>query len=424
MIGRMTAPSGYRAVDLPRERGTEMLDVDSWAFAFSVRPDEVGATMDSFPFERGRAMEITDASRGPVGTLAAVHSSFEFHMRVPGGATVPTAGLTWVGVHQGHRRRGLLTAMIAEHFERSRARGEAVSTLFAAEAGIYQRFGYGLAARDLRMKLGRKPELRDAPGSGDFTVTLETASLEEHGPIVRACQKTLDRPGTNATIPDALLSNMLLDQESDRENGEPRRIVTIRDGGTVVAWATFRRKCDWNKSEANGIVTVAAWGATSAPSSHRLWSVLTDLDLMVSTRARGVALDDPLVPLLVDERAAKPEIRDNLWLRILDVTAAIEGRAYESDADVVIALSDSQISANAGTWRVTIAAGAASVEPAGNADADLALSIQELGAAYLGGVTLEGLANAGLVSEISTGAVRQLSRAMAGSVAPVCSISF
>jgi predicted acetyltransferase len=424
MIGPVTAPPGYRLVDLPRERGREMLEIDSWAFVFAVRPSEVEAVLDSFPFDRARGIEIVDPTRGTPGTLAAVHSSFEFATRVPGGGTVPTAGLTWVGVHQGHRRRGLLTAMMADHFARSRARGEVVSTLFAAEPGIYQRFGYGLAARDLRMKLGRKPELRAVAGSDELTVTLESCSLEAHGAIVRQFQARYQRPGSNATIPDTLLAGLLVDMESSREDAEPLRFATVRDGETVAAWATFRRKGDWDESEPSGVVKVNAWGATTAAATRRLWSVLADLDLMVSTRSWAMAVDDPLVHLLVDERAAKPDIRDNLWVRILDVKAALEGRRYESDADVVLRIADAQIPENAGLWRVTIADGAAHVSADAGSSADLTLDIQELGAVYLGGVRVEALVQASLVIENTPGAAKALGRAMASALAPVSNFMF
>lgn len=420
----MTIPHGYRLVDLPRERGREMLDVDQWAFVFSARPSEVESLFDCFPWDRGRAMEITDAARGPVGTLASVHASFGFQMRVPGGATIPTAGLTWVGVHQGHRRRGLLTAMIDDHFTRSLARGEPVSTLWAAEPAIYQRFGYGLAARDIRMKLGRKVTLREVPGSDNLTVTLETSDEAKHGPIVRAFQTELQRPGTSINVPDGLLHNALHDVESAREGAEPLRFITIRDGDHVVAWATFRRKGAFDDWEPSGVVNMPAWGSLNAAASRRLWSVLTDLDLMTSTHCWLVAPDDPLLHLLEDERAAKPYVRDNLWVRVLNVKAALEGRGYEADANVVIEVADKQVPANAGRWRVEISDGSATVTPAPDATPDLSLNIQELGAAYLGGVRIEALTHASLVTEHTPGAASHLGRAMASSVAPVCNISF
>jgi predicted acetyltransferase len=202
------------------------------------------------------------------------------------------------------------------------------------------------------------------------------------------------------------------------------RFATIRDGDAVVAWATFRRKGDWEESEPSGVVKVIAWGATTAAATRRLWSVLTDLDLMVSARSWAMAVDDPLVHLLVDERAAKPDVRDNLWVRILGVKAALEGRRYESDADVVLRIADAQIPENAGLWRVTITDGAAHVSPDAGSLADLTLGIQELGAAYLGGVRIEALVHAALITENTPGAAKALGRAMLSALAPVSNFMF
>jgi predicted acetyltransferase len=111
-------------------------------------------------------------------------------------------------------------------------------------------------------------------------------------------------------------------------------------------------------------------------------------------------------------------------VRILDLPAALQGRAYDSDADVVISVEDDAVPENAGLWRVAIADGKARVERAHGSSAAITLGVQELGAAYLGGVTLNSLARAGLVTENTPGAVHELSRAMVGAVAPVNNISF
>ena len=95
------------------------------------------------------------------GAMPSLHASYPFSTFPVPGARTPVSGLTWVSVHPGHRRRGLLRTMIDDHFRRSLARGEAVSALFAAEPGIYGRFGYGLAAQDLRLKIPRGAGLRE-----------------------------------------------------------------------------------------------------------------------------------------------------------------------------------------------------------------------------------------------------------------------
>ncbi|MEK8225120.1 GNAT family N-acetyltransferase [Oerskovia sp. M15] len=116
--------------------------------------------------------------------LAAIYASYPFSaFPVPGG-TLPVSGLTWVGVHPQHRRRGILSAMIDVHFEQAEAAGEPVSALFAAEAAIYGRFGYGQAAQDLRLTIPRGAALRDVPGADEHTVRIEKADRARHGDLV------------------------------------------------------------------------------------------------------------------------------------------------------------------------------------------------------------------------------------------------
>ncbi|HEV2592070.1 MAG TPA: GNAT family N-acetyltransferase, partial [Gaiellaceae bacterium] len=82
--------------------------------------------------------------------------AFSYDMSVPGGATVPAAGVTVVGVLPTHRRRGILTSMMRAQLEDSRARGDALAYLWASEGTIYPRFGYGLAGRIGAMTLPRE----------------------------------------------------------------------------------------------------------------------------------------------------------------------------------------------------------------------------------------------------------------------------
>lgn len=114
-------------------------------------------------------------------TLAAIHSSHPFSQFPVPGSEIPAAGLTWVAVHPQHRRRGLLSAMIDQHFEDCLARGETISALFAAEAAFYGRFGYGAAAQDLRLTVPRGARLHDVPGSADLTVRVESLDPTTHG---------------------------------------------------------------------------------------------------------------------------------------------------------------------------------------------------------------------------------------------------
>ena len=86
--------------------------------------------------------------------------AFTFDMSVPGGESVPAAGVTVVGVLPTHRRRGVLTALMRAQLDDCRARGEPVAYLWASEATIYGRFGYGLASRSGAIDAGEGPRAR------------------------------------------------------------------------------------------------------------------------------------------------------------------------------------------------------------------------------------------------------------------------
>jgi predicted acetyltransferase len=121
-----------------------------------------------------------------------------------------------------------------------------------------------------------------------------------------------------------------------------------------------------------------------------------------------------------------------LWVRIIDVPAALAGRRYSGPVDAVLEVRDRLLPANAGRWRLAttgqagdpggLAASCVAAEP--GAAADVTLDVTELGAAYLGGTRLAELAGAGLVAEGRPGAVRQLSAALAWDPAPWCPVNF
>ena len=412
----MTLGDGYTAVDVRDDRAADMFAVAGWAFVFTVKDEDLPKVVPTVPWDRARGVDSSD------GTLVAFHSSCPYPLRVPGGSDVPASGLTYVGVHQGHRRRGLLTSMIGEHFARSLARGEVVSTLYASEPEIYQRFGYGLACPTLSLTLGRGPSLREVAGASDLRVDLADADRTLHEDAVLSVLRREGRPGTEMDICSAILADLFLDVESWRNGAERKRFALVSDEHGPAAFATFARKSKWEDSGPAGTTSVFQWAAATAAATSRLFSVLGDLDLTSEMSVENVAPDHPLVHLLVDPRAPKPRRSDNLWVRILDVPRALEGRGYAADADATVRITDAQVPANHGTWRIAIAGGRATVATS-QGDPDFELSIQELSAAYLGGVTLTELAGAGLVTG-DGGAIRAASNALRGDFAPASAINF
>ncbi|PYF96734.1 Predicted acetyltransferase [Georgenia satyanarayanai] len=395
-------PSGYRLAELDDVADREaMREIDRWAFAFDLDPEDEPA--DVWNLEPGRSVGVWhDGPRGT--TLAAMHSSYAFRVQVPGGEPLPAAGLTWVGVHPAHRRRGLSRAMLHAHLRRSRERGEVLSVLNAAESGIYGRYGYGIATHRVSATLGRGAGLRPVPGSEEPVVELESLDGPRHSAELERVHGQVVRPGWITRDTDALRQTRVLDWPSARRGAERRRIALVRDAlGEPRGYALFRRKEKWSdEGKPEGTVQVHDVLALDAPAARALWAALLDLDLMAAVEVGNLAPDDAVLGLLTDVRGINRKVHDDVWLRILDLPAALRARAYPCVVDVVLEVSDPLVPDNAGRWHVR--GGPQGVEVTRSQDpAHLAVDVSDLGAAYLGGSSLTALAAAGRVTELVPG---------------------
>lgn len=416
----MSMPDGFQIVPLNADRAADVLALDLWAFPGGDSVDDLLKVPSPLTWERAFGVVRSDRP----DELVAMRGSYPFgRAPVPGGH-LPAAGLTWVGVHPQWRRRGLLRAMIDDHFAHCRDRGEPLSLLFAAEPAIYGRFGYGLASRSAGLTLPRRAALRDVPGTDDFAVRIETLEFERHADLVGWLHSSVDRPGWVTRESPELAAYWLSNAPLFRNGREVQRILIVERAGEPIAYALFRRKLDWGRGGPEGVVQVVDVVAPEPAAAHVLWSRLLDLDLTTQIRAEMLALDDPLFSLLIDQRAGQATGTDNLWARLIDVRVALAGRRYQADVDVVLEVSDEVIPANAGRWRLTAQAFAEATVTRTDDPADLALDVRELGAAYLGGTSLVELAGAGLVTERTTGALERTSVAFGWPKLPVASWVF
>lgn len=418
----------YRSVALTEADTPEVLELDSLAFA---DPDGERPPLP-LAWDRTRGVRSDD------GELAAVRSSYAFDLPVPGGA-VPAAGLSWVGVHPAHRRRGLAAGMIAEHLRHCVRRGEPVSVLTASEAAIYGRFGYGSASPAVTVTVPRGAALREVPAADRLRVHLERADLARHEDLVQRVHRAAGdagpgRPGWVSRPTAPLRAMVFFDPPSQREGAEALRLLTVIDpdgaggaggaGGAVRGYALFARteRPRGPLSAPGTRVVVREAVAVDAAAARALWGLLLDLDLTAVVEAR-LAPDDALLQLLVDVRSAAPVVRDHVWVRLVDVPAALAARRYPAPVDVVLEVTDTLVPANAGRWHLVGGPDGAQVR-ATTAPAHLALDVRDLGAAYLGGVPLGAMAGAGLVRELVPGALVPASTAFGWPLAPVCSWGF
>ncbi|WAL95517.1 GNAT family N-acetyltransferase [Streptomyces sp. Je 1-369] len=354
-----------------------------------------------------------------VGTAGAL----SFRVAVPGGALVDAAGVTTVGVAATHRRRGILTSMMRRQLDDVRAAGEPIAVLTASEPAIYGRFGYGAATRQMKVDIDTTRVSLSLPaGTDDVHLRYERpADVHEACEALYARQVT-ERPGMTARQPGWERLG-LLDPQSERNGASPLQCVVAERAGELVGYVRFAVKPDWEWRGPKGSVQVRDIDALDPAAYAALWQFLFDIDLTSSVVARNRPVDDALLQLVSDVRRCDVSVRDSLYVRLVEVGAALEARTYQTPVDVVFEVEDAFCPWNEGRWRLTGDAKGASCERTADA-ADLSLSVRELGAGYLGGTSLTSLAAAGRVRELRRGALTEASVAFGSDVAPWLSHGF
>lgn len=362
--------------------------------------------------DRKRCLAAYEGER-VVGTT----QTFALSVEVPGGRFVPTGAVSAVGVAATHRRRGILRSMMRAQLDVLREEGLSLAVLTASEAGIYGRFGFGLATQQLGLEIDSSRVRVEVPGGGD-DVTLRYVPVAEAASV---CEEVHGRAaGTRAgrfLRAPGWERHPLLDPADSRDGASPAQCVLASRGGEVVGYVRFHTKPVWDAAGPKGVVTLRDIGADDPTVYGALWRFLCEIDLTSTVKAGNRPVDDPLLHLVSDVRRCGARVRDGMYVRLVDVGAALASRTYSAPVDVVFEVADAFCGGNAGRWRLSGDTKGAVCSRTTDA-ADLALSVRELGAAYLGGSSLGSLAAAGQVQELREGALREASVAFTTPVAP------
>jgi predicted acetyltransferase len=279
-------------------------------------------------------------------------------------------------------------------------RGEPLAALWASEETIYGRFGYGLASFCGEITLAH--EYTSFAQATTPEGTIRFLDLDEAREVIPPVYERVRAQWPGMFSRNELWwENREFDDPDERRDGAgPKRWVAYERDGAADAYAVYRHKPGWDEGSTVAELRVLEALAATPTAERDLWGYLLSIDWKATVRASLLPPDHALFLLLATPRRLRYRMGDGLWVRLVDVGAALSGRQYASDASVVFEVHDEFCPWNDGRWKLE--SGAAERT---DAEADIALSMQALGSAYLGGVSFASLARAGRAEELKGGAL-------------------
>jgi len=406
---------------------TSRAETDNWVDAVArgfLDPERDDTQREAF-FDRTahrRKIGVYDEA-GPQPLLpVATFASWGAHLTVPGGPesspVVPVCAISSVTVAPTHRRRGLLRSVMSGELRTAAAAGFPVAGLTVSESGIYGRFGFAPAVASAQWTLDVRragwvgPE---APGRIDFLSREQGRALAEgvHDRVRAGMPGEVEMPGGHW--------DRVFGTRPDADKPAKQRVVQYRSpDGTVDGLAVYT-VTENHDDFASSRVDVGVLLAATDEAYAGLWRFFLSMDLIGTIRIGELAVDEPLWWMIADQRAARIELRDHHYLRVLDVPAALSARGYDVADTVVLDVEDSLGIASGRFVLSTDSAGSVSVDVVDDAPVGLPrveLGVAELSAILLGGVSPVTLARAGRLRTDDPADTARLARLFAGARAP------
>ena len=348
-------------------------------------------------FELDRSIAVFDQ-----GNIVGGAHSHRVEMSIPG-ASAFIAGVANIAVQPTHRRQGVMTRMMHHQIKDIHQRGEPLAALFARESVIYRRFGYGVGSLHERWTIDRQYNGYARPyESRGLVVFVDPSDITKELPEVFQ-RSTIDRPG--------VFQRPLHQWEGDSQAQEHSQggqgglfYAAYVEGGRVDGYAIYRI--------GGSTLIVNELMAATEEANTALWRFCFDMDLISCTEALKRPVDDPLPWMLADPRRLQRSTRDGMWLRLIDVAAALELRLYMQSERLVLEVRDELCPWNEGRFELEGSSEGATCRSS-SASPDLVLAVSDLASAYLGAVSFSTLSQAGLVDERTPGALLRADRMFA-----------
>ena len=388
------------------EYGEAFLAIGQY-FGLEPTPERIERFSKNLPVERMHAARADGRVVGGAG-------AFPLEVTVPGG-TVRAAGVTVVGTYPTHRRRGVLTAMMRTQLEDVHERGEPIAMLWASDERIYGRFGYGLASFIGWGALAREAPFAVEPGQrGLIRLVDDEEALELFPRVWDEVRPAI--PGMLARSREWWEYRILLDPPDRRVGGGPKRFAVLERDGAPEGYAIYRHKPPtFEEGTPDGEVDAIEVVALEGTPTAQLWRYLLDIDWAARITVSLLPMDHQLFHLLAAPREMRCRLSDGLWVRLVDLGAALSARSYAVEDTLVFDVVDGFCPWNEGRWKLGEGRAERTDEPA-----DLRCDVSILGSVYLGGFGMSELVRAGRAEELVPGAARRADLMLAAERKPWC----
>ncbi len=303
--------------------------------------------LDRQLFENDRLIGAVDGDTWVAGAAAESR-----RLIVPGGADVRAAAITGVGVLPSHRRRGILTRLMRWLLDQAAERGEPLSVLHASEGAIYPHFGFGPATVQGSIDTERSAFRFSRPAEPLGRVRL--VGVDEGMRTIPAMfdQVRAERPGEVSRSPAIWRLQLLPENSWRRASLGPKSNAVLYVGAEPRGYALYRVKSEWDDRGPKNILNIAEVVGLDPAAERALWEWLVGIDLVGRVKAWRTPVQHPLFLQLDDPQKLGLTIRDGIWLRLVDLPAALEARTYAGPGRVTLEVSDTFIPSNAGRWTV------------------------------------------------------------------------
>lgn len=429
-----TAPDLYTEIFTPGAdedptadgRFTKWLDAEGIGFhEGTFDPEDIPKFLGAYQADQRVLWGVHDRAQ-PAEALGADHPVATYgtmvHPLNVGAGQIDAHQITAVTVRPSHRRNGILRSMMTRDLREAAERGLPLAILTASEATIYGRFGFGCATftQSIEVDVRERFEVT-APRTGTTTLV-----AREHA--VRLSQEIF--AGFHAVTFGSVDRQYAYPRRASGEWGRERpvedravRMAVHYDAAGAPAGYVSYRFAGWETTPYT--MKIVDLVATTPSAYLELWRYLGSLDLVQVVTWDEARRDDALPWSLRDRRCYSVKGTDDvLWVRLLDVPAALRRRSYRGSGSIVLEVLDT-LGIAGGSYVLTVVDGVAQVEHVDAAAApDATLTVNALGSLYLGGVQASTLAAAGGLTAHADDAVELLDTLFGLAREPYCITHF